>query len=224
MLVLQQINKNSLQALEKITYSNNWTTILLLLLFASIILLSVIDQKKVRENFFAILNFTLIEDEDLEGNSFFDVFQILIFTFSVSVLSLLVYYFKISKTTESTIEITSFLPVFIGLILYFITKRLLEYALLLLFRIKSKLRFFIYLKNNYLYSISFLLYIALILFEYAGVNMRFVIFFAGFLFILRFAFLIIRNKKLIFNELFYFILYICALEIAPLFVLFKWMF
>jgi len=213
-----------LQAIDKIAYSNDWVTILLLLLFASIVLLRVIDQKKVRENFFAILNFSLIEDEDIEDRSFFDVFQILICTFSVAVLSLLLYYFKISKITENIHEFRSFLPVFIGLLLYFLTKRFLEYVLLFLFMIKSKLRFFIYLKNNYLYSISFLLYIALILFEYAGINLQYVLFFAGFLFILKFTFLIVRNKKLIFNELFYFILYICALEIAPLFVLLKLMF
>ena len=178
----------------------------------------------MKESFFAFSNFSLFEEEDIEATGFFDIFQIVIYVFSITVLSLLVYHFKIYKVPESATGFTLFLAVFGGLLIYFVSKRILEYLLMLLFMIKRGLQFFTYLKNTYLYSVAFLIYIALIFAEYSSVNHLYLFFFAGFLFFLRLTFLIVRNKKLIFNKLFYFILYICALEIAPLFVLFKLMF
>ena len=213
-----------MQALEKITYSNNWITILFLLLFTCIVLLKIIDAKKLKESFFTILNFTFIEDEDIEGNSFFDAFQIVIFIFSVTTISLLIYKVKLYYLPDSSVDLTSFLTFFVGLLFYFLIKRIFEYALSLLFLIKKRLQFFIISKTDYLYSISFLLYIALILCEYVNINEVYIFCFAVFLLMTRFIFILVRNKKLIFNKLFYFILYLCAFEIAPLFVLFKLMF
>jgi hypothetical protein len=213
-----------LQAVDKIAYSNDWITILFLVLFASIVLLKLINARKMKESFFAFSNFSLFEEEDIEATGFFDIFQIVIYVFSITVLSLLVYHFKIYKAPESATGFTPFSAVFGGLLIYFVSKRILEYLLMLLFMIKRGLQFFTYLKNTYLYSVAFLIYIALIFAEYSSVNHLYLFFFAGFLFFLRLTFLIVRNKKLIFNKLFYFILYICALEIAPLFVLFKLMF
>lgn len=213
-----------MQAIDKISYSNDWVTLLFLILLASIVLLKLIDTKKVKASFFAFFSFSLINDEDVESNRFFDVFQVVIFFFSMLVFSFLTYQFKLYKAPESTNGFFAFLSVFTGVFLYFSTKRILEYVLTLLFMIKSNVKFLTYLKNNYLYSISFFVYIALVLSEYTKIHQLYVFFFTGSLFIIRFIFLVTRNKKLIFNKLFYFILYLCALEIAPLFVLFKLMF
>lgn len=210
-----------MQAIDKITYNNDWVTVLLLLLFASVVLLKLINAKKMKENFLAFFNFGLIEEDDIESTGFFDVFQIIIFVFSVTVLSLLAYHFKLYKLPESSRGFTPFLLIFGSLFVYFVSKRILEYLLMLLFMIKNGLHFFTYLKNIYLYNLAFFVGIALVLAEYASIDHLYLFYFAGFLFFLRFTFLIARNKKLIFNKLFYFILYICALEIAPLFVLFK---
>ncbi|WP_397444957.1 DUF4271 domain-containing protein [Polaribacter sp. R77954] len=213
-----------MQAVDKIVQTNDWVTLLFLILFSGIVVLKLMNPKKVKENFFAFFRFTIIEDEDLEGVSFFKGFQLLIFMFSVLVFSFLVYQFKLYKLPQTKTGLTVFLSILAYVLLYFIAKRILEYALLLLFVIKNRIQFFVYLKNSYLYSVSFLLYIALILFEYAALGKQYLLIFAVFLFVLRYVFLIARNKKLIFNKLFYFILYICALEIAPLFVAFKLMF
>ena len=210
-----------MQAVEKITYSNDWVTLVYFTLFVGVFLLQLIDKKKLKKFF---LTSNIIENEDIENASFYDVSKIIIFLFSTTILSLLAYKFKIYKQPTNNIDFVSFLYVLISLSFYFVIKRILEYLLVLLFMIKSDVHFFIYLKNNYLYSISFLLYVALILSEYTDLDITYLFFFAIFLFTMRFVFLVIRNKKLIFNKLFYFILYICALEIAPLFVLFKLMF
>ena len=213
-----------MQATEKIVLSNDWVTLLLLFLLFCIVVLKLIDTEKVKEQFFSLLNFTLIEDSDVETDSFFNTFQVIIFLFSITVISLFVYQFKIYKIPNGALGFMVFLQVFGAVLAFFILKGILEYTLALLFMIKKRLQFFIHLKNNYLYSVAFLLYLALVLREYTSLNSYYIFFFGAIVFFVRFIFLVVRNKKLIFNKLFYFILYICALEIAPLFVLFKLMF
>ncbi|MHB0755687.1 DUF4271 domain-containing protein [Polaribacter sp. M15] len=213
-----------MQAVDKIVQTNDWVTLLFLILFSGIVVLKFINSKKLKENFFAFSRFTILGDKDVEITSFFKGFQLLIFMFSTLVFSYLVYQFKLYKLPESKTGLQAFLSIFSYVLLYFVVKRILEYSLLLLFMIKKRVQFFVNLKNSYLYSISFLLYIALIVVEYSYMLKQYLLFFAAFLFVLRYLFLVARNKKLIFNKLFYFILYICALEIAPLFVVFKLMF
>lgn len=213
-----------MQALEKITYSNNWITIVLLLLFLSIVFLKTLDAKKLKESFFALLNFNFIEDDDAEITPFFNGFQSVIFLFSISVLSLLGYYFKVYKYPTATESFTTYFSIFLVLFCYFFVKRILEFLLIRLFLIEKSVRTFLYSKNNYLYSVSFLIYIALILTTYSRLITNYVFYFSAFLFLLRFILYVVRNKKLVFNKLFYFILYICAFEIAPLFILFKLLF
>jgi hypothetical protein len=213
-----------LQAIEKITLANSWITGIFLFLFLSIVLLKLLDSKRLKESFFTFFNLSFLEDEDIEPTNFFDPFQIVIFFFSVVVLSLLTHKAILFKIVNFQNTFSTFLEVFIALFIYFLAKRILEYFLSLLFLIKKGIHFFLTSKYNYLYSLSFLTYIALILNEYATINELYIFYFIGFLFIIRFIFFAIRNKKLIFNKLFYFILYICAFEIAPLFVLSKLMF
>ncbi len=211
-----------MQALEKIIYSNNWITIVLLLLFLSIVFLKVLDAKKLKESFFALFNF--IEDDDLEVTPFFNGFQSVIFLFSISVLSLLGYYFKVYKYSSVTESFTTYFSIFLVFFCYFFVKRILEFLLIRLFLIEKSVRTFLFSKNNYLYSVSFLIYIGLILITYTQIPINYVFYFSAFLFLLRFVFYVVRNKKLVFNKLFYFILYICAFEIATLFILFKLLF
>ena len=213
-----------MQAVEKITLANSWITGIFLFLFLSIVLLKLIDSKRLKESFFTFFNLSFLEDEDIEPTNFFDPFQIIIFFFSVLVLSLLTHKAIVFKIVNFQNTFATFLEIFIALLTYFLAKRVLEYFLSLLFLIKKGIHFFLVSKYNYLYSLSFLTYIALILNEYAAINELYLFYFTGFLFIIRFIFFAIRNKKLIFNKLFYFILYICAFEIAPLFVLSKLMF
>ena len=193
-------------------------------LFLSIVLLKLLDSKRLKESFFTFFNLSFLEDEDAEPNNFFDPFQIVIFLFSIVTLSLLIHKAIVFKAVNFENSFATFLQVFIALFIYFLSKRILEYLLSLLFLIKKGIHFFILSKYNYFYSLSFLTYIALILNEYAAINEVYIFYFTGFLFITRYIFFMIRNKKLIFNKLFYFILYICAFEIAPLFVLSKLMF
>ena len=205
-----------MQAIDKITYSNNWITIIFILLLVCIVFLKLLNAKKLNESFFALFNFSFIEDESSEPNNLLSPFESVLFLFSVSTISLLVYFFKIYNQPETTQSFTTFFTLFLVVFCFFFLKKLLEFALTRLFLIKNQISIFLITKANYLYSISFILYILLILYEYANVKSVYLFYFSAFLFLLRFVFFIIRNKKLIFNKLFYFILYICTFEIAPI--------
>ncbi|MBU3011513.1 DUF4271 domain-containing protein [Polaribacter vadi] len=213
-----------MQALDKIDYSNNWVTILLFVLLVGVVFLKLLNAKKLKQNVIAFFNNSLLDDSDVDGLNYTKPFQIIIFLFTVTVLSLLTHTFKIYKLPETATNFVVFSTIFGCVLLYLFLKRMLEYGLSLLFMIKKNVRPFINSKINTLHSISFFLYIALVLNEYANLNRVYLFYFASFLFIMRFIFLVARNKKLIFNQLFYFILYICAFEIATLFVLYKLMF
>jgi len=222
--VLILLNENYLQALEKITTSNHWITLVLMLLFFGIVLLKAIDPSRLKGSLYGVFNINFVATESEENTSFFDVFQIVFFVFSVLVISLLVFNFKTYILATNDVSFSSFLPVFLSLLSYFLLLKIVEYLFSHVFLIKNEVRFFLISKTNYLNAISFLLYIAVILSEYANLKQLYLYYFAAFLFFIRFVFHAVSNKNLVFKKLFYFILYICAFEIAPLFTLFKLMF
>ena len=213
-----------MQALEKIITTKSWVTALIMLLFIGVVLLKALDTNRLKGSVFSLFNINLIESESEENTSFFDAFKIIIFMFTVIVLSLLTYRFKTYRLSINVPLFSSYLTVFLSLLSYFLIKRTLEYLLFHLFLIKRDVRFFIVSKVNYLHTITFLLYLVIVLNEYIGFKQVYLFYFAALLFIVRFVIHLVANKKLIFNKLFYFILYICAFEIAPLFILFKMMF
>jgi hypothetical protein len=222
--VLILLNGNHLQALEKISTSNNWFTLTIMFLFMGIVLLKGIDPNRLKASAYSLFNVNYLKAESKENNSFFDGFQIVLFLFSVIVISLLAFSFKTYSSTTNYQDFSSFLSIFLVLVSYFITLRTLTYLFSNLFLVKNELSFFIISKYNYLYAISFLLYIAIVLNEYANLQDLYLYYFAVFLFFIRFVIHVATNKNLIFKKLFYFILYICAFEIAPLFILFKLLF
>lgn len=222
MLIISK--KIYLQAIEKITVSNSWVTALLMLLLFGVVLLKTLDANRLKGSALSLFNIHFVESESEENLSFFDTFQMVIFLFTVIVLALLIFNLKIYYSPTSSASFASFLPIFLGLLAYFIVKRTLEFILFHLFQIEREVRFFIVSKINYLHTVSFLLYITVVLSEYAGLKRSFLCYFAALLFVVRFVIHLVSNKNLIFNKLFYFILYICAFEIAPLFLLFKMMF
>lgn len=212
-----------MQALEKIAINTNWIPIVWVSLIGIIAVLKIIDADRLKGYAFALFNKNFIESEVEEDTTFLNFFQILIFIFSVTVLTLSFIFILNEITTGFSLEFSVFLRFFSLIILYFLIKTTIESALSSLFLIKKQMRFYIVSKYSYLYSISFLLFLFFLLFKYCPLKPTVFIYVGIFLFLMKFVFHVVNNKKLIFSKLFYFILYICALEIAPLFILFKLM-
>lgn len=213
--------ENHLQAIDKIPDSNYWVTLVLLFLFFLIFILKAIDSKRLKEDFTFLIKVPFLKYETDDIYSFFNVYQIVIFLFSTTVISMVIYKFKLNSREE---DLAFFTNIFLVVFFYFIAKRILEYLLFSLLQIKQATQFFINSKWNYLYSLTFFLFGGIILFEFTNLKQDYLFYLAVFLFFLRFIFHLVSNKNLIFSKLFYFILYLCAFEIAPLFLLFKLMF
>lgn len=213
-----------MQALEKITNDNYWFTIVLVCLLLSVFFLKAIDAKKLKANAFALFLRGVLEKEKEDAVTIVTPFKTIVFLFSTLVLSCVFYKLIFLKDVNLDKSISTFFTVFISVLSYFVIKRILEYLLSAVFQIKNTLKFFFVSKSSYLYSVCFLLFIALVVEEYAPLNAFWLGCFSLFLFLIRFILHVINNKKLILNKLFYFFLYLCAFEIAPLFILFKLMF
>jgi hypothetical protein len=212
------------QALERTIIDTNWITILLVVLIGFVFLLKGLSIIRLKGNAFSIINKSFIETRIEENYSFFNVFKSVIFLFSMIVVSLLMYNILLFYNVSTEQGFYAFIKVLGVVFSYFFIKWLLEFLFSHLFKINKQVKFFLYSKSSSLYSVSFILLIAIILVEYSQLNTLFLVCFSVLLFSIRFILHVARNKKLVFNELFYFILYLCTFEIAPLFILFKLLF
>ena len=222
MLILsKQIN---VQAIEKTVIDTNWITLLFAFLLACVFLLKGLSASKLKGNVSSFMNYGFIEKEVEDNSTFFNLFQSVIFIFSMLVLSLLLYEISLFYSVFEVFGFYTYFKIFGGVVSYFSIKWVLEFSLSLLFIINKQVKFFLVSKSIYLYSVTFFLLIALVLAQYSQLNTIFLIYFSMSIFVIRFLVHLVSNKKLIFNKLFYFILYLCAFEIAPLFILFKLIF
>ena len=213
-----------MQAIERMPFSNDWMTLVLLLLFGVLFLINIVDSAKFKENIFSLFKISFLEQEIDDNYQFINGFQLLFSFFSVVVLSLVFFDIKVVYFGVNWSIFEGFFKVFLGLLGYFLLKNLVEFVLVYLFFLKRKITYFMISKTNYFFAISVYIFFVLLLKQYAHLNPVFIYYFAGFLFLVSFIIYLINNKNLILNHLFYFILYICALEIAPLLIVFKLMF
>lgn len=213
-----------MQAIERMPFSNDWMTLVLLLLFGVLFLINIVDSAKFKEILFSLFKISFLEQEIDDNYQFINGFQLLLSFFSVVVLSLVFFDIKVVYFGVNWSIFEGFFKVFLGLLGYFLLKNLVEFVLVYLFFLKRKITYFMISKNNYFFAISVYFFFVLLLKQYAHLNPVFIYYFAGFLFLVSFIIYLINNKNLILNHLFYFILYICALEIAPLLIVFKLMF
>ena len=213
-----------MQALERTIIDTNWVTVLLVVLLVCVFLLKGLSFERLKGNALSLINKTFIESEIEENYSFVNLFKIVVFIFSMTVISLLMYkfllFFDVSKEGGFYIFMKTLGVVFS----YFSTKRLVEFLLSHLFKINEQLKFFLGSKSNYLNCVSFYVFIALVIVEYSPLNTLFLVYISVLFFSIRFVLHLISNKKLISSKLFYFILYLCSFEIAPPFILFKLLF
>lgn len=213
-----------MQAIEKITNLDYWITLVIVFLFVIVSFLKAINPQLLKQHFGLLYQVPFSDLEEYENVGNTKAYNFLLFLFFTITLTFYIHKLNGFVNQNAQLDSISFGYFFIGVLTYFVTKRLLELLFASLFLIKKQIKIFIDSKWNYLFSLSFFLYIALIFHEYAKTKLIYIFYFALLLFLIRFVFILITNKKLILSKLFYFILYICAFEIAPLFVLFKLMF
>ena len=213
-----------MEALQRSVLSTNWITLIFVFSLTVLFFLKLFKTAKLKGYASAILYKGFLEIEVEDGYSPVTFFHIGFSFFSFLMLSITTF-FLINQYKQSNVFL--FADYFLSsyyVFIFMIVRSLAAFLLLLLFEVKKQLSFFMISKRGYLYSISIGLLFLNVFYFYSFQNQFFL--FSGFvlLFLVRFLLILINNKNLIIKELFYFILYICAFELAPLFVLFRLIF
>lgn len=210
-----------MQPILRNSFENNWITLLLVGLFGIVFLLKLINSQKLKGYVYLFFQSTFLKEETEERSSYLHPFYSTLFVFSIGVFSLVLLNLYTTYNNFIVLSFYNFSLLFAFLFFYFCVKWTSEYLLSVLFGIKERLHFFLISKSCSFFSISFFLFVILIMVSYTSLTNNLLIYATFLLLIIRLIFLLINNKKLIFSKLFYFILYICTLEIAPLLILYK---
>ena len=213
-----------MEALERGFISNNWVTLLFVFGLVLIFVLKLYKATKLRGYASSIYNKGFIEIESQEKTTPITFFHSVFTVFSFLSISMTVY-FMLSEYNES--ENTNFFEYIEWssyILIYILGRFFLEFLLMRLLEVKGLLSYFILSKRSYLYSISIGLFLLNLIYFYGFQKLNLLLIGAVVLFGARLLLIISNNKNLIIKELFYFILYLCAFEIAPLFILFKLIF
>lgn len=210
-----------MQAVDRIDFSNNWVTVTYLFALILLVFLKLINQEKLfgYTRAFFLKGFVIKRAEERE--SFFTVFNISIYIFSVIIYGLLLLSTYSYLATNSYINFNLFLGLILIVGIYFSAQLLLAFLISRILNIQNQISLFISAKVGYFYNTALLLFPFLIINTYSffSIYLLFGVFIV--LFLLSVVLVLTNNKNLIINKLFYFILYLCALEIAPLLIIYK---
>lgn len=213
-----------MEALQRVILSNNWITIIFLVSLAVLFFLKLFEAEKLKGYAASIFNKGFIEIEAEDNSSFFSFFHIGFSFFFFLMITITGYFFANIYSHRTFFLLQDYIHVFNYVLLYMIVRFVSMSLFILLFELKQSISLFLISKRGFLYSISIGLLFLNIIYFYSFQNKYLLITGVGLLFLVRFLMILMINKNLIIKELFYFILYLCAFELAPLFVLFRWIF
>jgi len=203
--------------------TDNWITILFVFLIGILVLLHYIFESKFKD----FIPFFKKEQFYIKYFKTFlktDLFFLLFVIFNILVYSFLIYkVYLYYKNLENNNHLVLYLKIISISFWYVIIRFIIGEILVRLFKTKDfyeSLMYYkwIFLSKNATYILPFL-----IVFHYYNFAFSFVILavIVAIILVYNYLILIYKNQKNIFKHLFYFILYLCALEIAPLFIYFK---
>ena len=213
-----------MEALQRSVLSNNWITLIFVFSILLLFFLKLFTTAKLKGYVTSLFNKGFVEIEAEENYWTLSFFHTGFSLFTFLMLSVTTFFLISQFNNSSALLLEDYLVSTSYLFSYVVLRFIVVFVLFSVFQFKSKLSFFMTSKRGYLYSISIGLLFLNIFYFYTFQYQD--LLFTGFvaLFSLRFSLILINNKNLIIKELFYFILYLCAFELAPLFVLFRLIF
>ena len=213
-----------MEALHREVLSQDWIALIFMFSLGLLFLINRLKASKLSGHVLSIFNRGFIEIEAEEKYIRFSFFHIGLALFAFVMLSFSSYFIIQAYTPKQGFLMVDFIEVSSVVFLYLFVKYLLELLLINLFEIREKIAHFFFSKRSYSYSLSIGLFILNLLYFYSFQNPLFLLIGLVSLISIRFLLILFYNKNLIIKELFYFILYLCAFELAPLFILFKMIF
>jgi len=212
-----------MDALERVTINKDWLTLIILGIVFLVVLANFIDKKRLQQLF--LLPFDASYRLNFK-HQIWHLFNVLFFIASNLIVSLFIYkivlYFYPDIITFSSFP---FFRILTLLLLYWFFRYALGKLIAYLFEIEKIHNQITYIKMSYFFSSSLYLFVFLLFTFYFFESQVYYIyivmgFYTVLLLIRYFQFITLYKSHIVFH-LFYFILYLCALEIAPLLIVFK---
>ena len=214
------------EGIERIILSKDWITILFVLVLAVITVIKYNFSDRFTKLFsltYADKYYTdYIKNNPLILNKFHSLFFFVIFLN----ISMLIYFaFQVIDPPFFDNNIYSFIQILTIVVLYLVLRYFLGYILGEIFDLHQQQKQLTFLKLSNLSLLSLLLFPLLIVLNYSVGPYHHIVITIGiilvvFLFLLHY-YNLLKKDKINFNSLFYLFLYLCALEIAPLIVIYK---
>jgi hypothetical protein len=205
---------------------NDWITLIFLLIFILLVLVKLIYKDRL----FLLATIGISKKYFLnygkDSRLIFNGFNSMLFVVQSLIMMLIIYaflqFFEPKFADESSFLLQKIIS---GVSIVFIIRYVIGKGLGELFDLKNSHNHVAFVKMSYLFSVFLLILPFLLLVFYSNkYNLLFFQLLIGvlaILLIIRYLFVFVNNKKIISSQMFYFILYICALEIAPIFIVFK---
>jgi len=214
------------EGIERLSLTRDWITIILLM---ALVLIAII-KFSYSERFVKLFSLSYSEKYFTNYHKskplIFNTFHFLFFIIINFNISLLIYYaVKAFDPSKISHDFSFFLQIVLVVLFYFIARYLIGYLLSIVFSLSEEQDHVTLLKVSNLAYLSVLFFPLLVLINYSSFALhKILITFSltvAIIFLLIRYYSIIKNLKLNFNNFFYLFLYLCALEIAPILVIYK---
>ena len=214
------------EGIERLSLSEDWITIIVLLALVLIAVLKFSYNERFVKLFSLSYSAKYFTNYSKSKPLIFNTFHLLFFIVINFNISLLIYYaIKAFDPSKISSDFSFFLQILLILILYFLIRYLIGYLLGIVFDLSEEQNHITLLKISNLAYLSVLFLPLLVLINYSSFALHkiliiFSLIIALILLAIRY-FSILRNLKITFNSFFYIFLYICALELAPILLIYK---
>ena len=214
------------EGIERISLSEDWITIILLLSLVLIAALKFSYNDRFDKLFSLSYSDKYFTNYSKSKPLIFNTFHLLFFIIINFNISLLIFYaIKAFDPSEISNDFTYFIQIVLIVLFYFIFRYLIGYLLGIVFDLSEEQNRITLLKISNLSYLSVLFFPLLVLINYSSfalhkILITFSLTIALILLSIRY-FSILKNLKLSFNNFFYIFLYLCALELAPFLVIYK---
>ena len=214
------------EGLERIAFSRDWITIVLLLVLVVIAIIRFIYEERFTKLFSLSYSDKYFTNYSKSKPLIFNNFHLLFFIVINFNISLLIYYsIEVFNPLIITNSFIFFLRIILVVILYFIARYLVGYLLSIVFGLSEHQDYVTLLKISNSAYLSVLLFPLLILINYSSVSFHKFLLVVSLIMLLVLLFIryftIVKNLKISFNSFFYLFLYLCALELAPIIIIYK---
>jgi hypothetical protein len=214
------------EGIERITLSKDWITVVLLLVLIVIALIKLVYNERFIKLFSLSYSDKYFTNYSKSKPLIFNTFHFLFFVVINFNISLLIYYsIEVFNPLIISNSLTFFLKIVLVVLLYFVARYLIGYLLSIVFNLSEHQDYVTLLKISNSAYLSMLFFPLLIFLNYSSVVMHKFLLIFSLIIVLILSFIlyfnVVKNLKINFNSFFYLFLYLCALELAPIIVIYK---